>query len=93
MTCISASAELIPRPSAREKEINEQKEHATAILPLPRRSRTQLLAQDQAQIESSYVDQLPFQNVLVFAQMGSPHTTRLVAMGETTFHQFTASTQ
>ena len=48
--------------------------------------RTQHLAQDEAQIEGAYMDQLTFQNVLVSAQVSAPHTTRLVAMRKAAFH-------
>ena len=41
----------------------------TAVSQLPRRSRTQQLAQDQAQVERAHVDQLPLQNILASAQM------------------------
>src|ERR1039458_815813 len=78
----AAPAEPISMLPAREQAINEQKKQATTIFPLPRRARTQQLAQDQAQVEGSHVDQLPLQNVLVSAQMGASHTTCLVAVGK-----------
>jgi hypothetical protein len=80
-------------PVCKQQEISQQKNHATAVPPLPRGSRTQQLAQDQAQVESPHMDQLPLQNVLVTTQMGAPHTTRVVAMRKAAFHQLAAPPQ
>lgn len=55
-----------------------------------RRTRTQQLTHDQAQVEAAYVDQLPLQNVLVSAQMGAPHAAGFIAMREAAFDQVTA---
>ena len=44
------------------------------------RARAHQLAQDQAQVEGSHVDQLPLQNVIVAAQVGAPHATRVVTV-------------
>jgi hypothetical protein len=63
----------IPTFRVREQEIKEQKNRDTTVSPIPRSAGPQQLAQDQAQIEPSDVDQLPFQNVLVAPRMGPPH--------------------
>jgi hypothetical protein len=60
---------------------------------LARRTRSQQLAQNQTQVERSYVDQLPFQNVLPPPQMAAPHTARLVAVREAAFDQLSRSSQ
>jgi hypothetical protein len=83
----------IPSLPAREQEINEQKKHATTVSPLPRRARTQQLAQDQAQVERAHMDQLPLQNVLVSAQVRAPHAAGVVAVREAAFHQLAAPPQ
>jgi len=53
----------------------------------------QKLAQNQAQVERSYMDQLPLQNVLSPSQMAAPHATRLVAVRKAAFDQLTAPSQ
>jgi hypothetical protein len=58
---------------------------AEAVSQLLRRARTQHLAHYQTQVEASHVDQLPLQNVLVTAQMGSPHAAGFIAMREAAF--------
>ena len=60
---------------------------AQAVSQLSRRARPQHLAQDQAQIEGTHVDQLPFQDVLVSAQVSTPQTTRFIAVRKAAFHQ------
>ena len=55
---------------------------AEAVFQLSRRSCTQHLAQDQAQIEGSHMNQLPLQNVLVSAQVSASHATRLIGYFE-----------
>ena len=78
---------------AQEQPRNKKNKQASAVSPLPRRARAHLLAQDEAQVEGSHVDQLPLQNVLVSAQVGAPHATRVVAMRKAAFHQFAAPPQ
>ena len=58
---------------------------APAVLPLPWRARAHQLAQDQAQVEGSHVDQLPLQNVIVSAQVGAPHPAGVIAMRKAAF--------
>src|SRR6266446_8899300 len=69
-------------PQAQQKAQKLGKYLSSSVLPLPRRARTQQFAQDQAQIERAYMDQLPLQNVFVSAQMATPHPSRLVAVRE-----------
>jgi hypothetical protein len=64
-----------------------------AIGELSRGSCAYHLAQNQAQVEGSHMDQLPLENVLVFSQVGMPHVTRLVAVGEAAFHQLAAPSE
>jgi len=66
---------------------------APAVLPLPWRARAHQLAQDEAEVEGSHVDQLPLQNVVVAAQVGAPHATRVVTVRKATFQQLAAPPQ
>jgi hypothetical protein len=50
-----------------------------AISQPPWRSSSQHFAHYQAQVEASHVNQLPFQNIPVPAQTGSPHATGFIA--------------
>jgi hypothetical protein len=77
-----ASLEPIRTFPTREQQIHNKNEHATAVLPFPRRACAQQLAQNQAQIERAHMDQLPLENVFVSAQMAASHSTRLVAVRE-----------
>jgi hypothetical protein len=79
--------------AAWEQQIKERSQLSEAVSPLPRRTRTQPLAQDQTQVEGSHVDQLPLQNVLVSAQVRAPHAAGIVAMGEAAFNQLAAPPQ
>ncbi|HZL65971.1 MAG TPA: hypothetical protein VFC29_01430 [Candidatus Limnocylindrales bacterium] len=88
-----ASAEPIGILSACKQEIKEQNQLGEAVSPLPRRARTQHLAQDQAQVERADMNQLPLQNVLVSAQVRAPHPAGLVAVREAAFHQLAAPPQ
>ncbi len=67
---------------ARDQQKNAYHEPSKAVSQFPRRARTQQLAQDQAQIERAHMHQLPFQNVVVSAQMATPQRARLVAVRE-----------
>lgn len=80
-------------PVCKQQEISQQKNHATAVPPLPRGSRTQQLAQDQAQVEGADMNQLPLQNVLLSAQVRAPHAAGVVAVREAAFHQLAAPPQ
>jgi len=51
----------IPTFPAREQQVNQQKKHATAVSPLPRRARPHQLAQDQAQVECPHAAKDNFQ--------------------------------
>lgn len=64
-----------------------------AIIQLPRRARSEQLAQNQTQIERSQVDQLPFRNVLPPLQMAASHTARLVAMREAAFDELASPSE
>src|SRR6516164_236143 len=79
--------------AAQEQQRNKKNKQASAVSPLPRRARSHQLAQDEAQVESSHVDQLPLQNVIVSAQVGAPHAARVVAMRKAAFHQLAAPPQ
>ena len=52
----STSAKPILIYPTRENEIGKQNEPPKAVSPLPRRTRTQQLAQDQAQVERAYMN-------------------------------------
>src|SRR5579862_6965198 len=71
----------------------EQKQHSAEIIPLAGRAGAQQLAENQAQIEPRHMDQLPLENIVVLAQMRSPHSTCLVAMGEAAFDQLSPPSQ
>ena len=61
-------------------KLKGQNKSAAAVLPLPPRARARPLAQDQASIERTHVDQLPFPNVFLPAQRAAPHRARLLAV-------------
>jgi hypothetical protein len=63
------------------------------VSPLPRRSGANQLAQNQTQIERRNVNQLPLQNIRVFAQVRSAYAAGVVTMCEAPFDQFAALAQ
>jgi hypothetical protein len=65
----------------------------SAVFQLARRTRSQQLAQNQAQVERSDMDQLPLQNVLPSSEMAAPHAARLVAVRKAAFDQLAAPSQ
>jgi len=77
----------------RKQRPQEQKQALSQVVPLPRRAGAQQAAEDQAQIEGSHMDQLPLEDVVVFAQMGTPHAPGVVAVSEAAFHQFATPPQ
>src|ERR1700681_1062044 len=78
---------------AQQKAQKSRKHLPSAVFKLAWRTRSQQLAQNQAQVERSYMDQLPLQNVLPPPQMTAPHAARLVAVREAAFDQLPASSQ
>jgi hypothetical protein len=60
----SESPEGSGRHLARQRAQKSRKYLPSAVFQLARRARSQQLAQNQAQVERSYMDQLPLQNVL-----------------------------
>jgi hypothetical protein len=70
-----------------------QNEACGSVVQFPWRSSAHQLAQDQAQVEGSDVDQLPLQYVLAPAQVTAPQTAGLVAVGEAALDQFAAPSQ
>jgi hypothetical protein len=64
---VTASTGAIVAISTREQQQESQEARPEAISHLSRRSRTEHLAQNQAQSERAHMDQLPIQDVLVFA--------------------------
>src|SRR5262249_11462128 len=64
-----------------------------AIPQLPRRSRSQNLAENQAQVERADVNQLSLQNVLSPAQVCSSHSAGFVAVGKGPLYQLSALLQ
>ena len=67
-------------PRAQQKAQELQKQLPRPVLQLPRRTRSQHLSQNQAQVEPAHVDQLPLQNIFVSAQMAAPQPARFVTM-------------
>ena len=77
----------------REQQIDLQNARTKAVSQLSRRSRTQHLAQNQAQVERADVTQLPLQDVVSSPQVAAPHPTRLVAVRETALDELAAPPQ
>ena len=90
---IESPDEGTARHPARQSAQKSRNDLPCAIFQLARRTRPQQLAQNQAQVERSYMDQLPLQNVLPPSEMAAPHAARLVAVREAAFDQLTASSQ
>src|ERR1700739_2704516 len=80
-------------PTVRKQAQERQKQHSTAVVPLPRCTSAQQLAENQTEIEPGHMNQLPLEDVGMFAQMRAPHAARVVAMGKATFHQFAAPSE
>ena len=57
----------------------------------PARASAQQFAEDQAQVERRHMDQLPLEDVVMFAQVRAPHPAGIVTVREAAFHQFAAS--
>jgi len=74
----------------REKE---RKSRAAGALESARLAHAHHLAQDQAQIDRSGVNQEPLQNIGVATEVRAPHAASLVKMGEGPLHQLAAPTQ
>ena len=91
------SPEASTRPTAmraaRKQPKQEQKQHSTQVVPLPRSACAQQAAEDQAQIESCNVDQLTFEDIVMCAQMRAPHSAGVVTVREAAFHQLATSPQ
>ena len=81
------SARPMAMRATRKQPKQEQKQHSTQVVPLPRSARAQQAAEDQAQIESCNVDQLPLEDILMASQMSPPHGPGIVTMREATFDQ------
>ena len=81
------------RREAHQKAQEMPKHSSGAVSQLPRRARSQQLPQNQAQVERSHVNQLPFQNVLPAPQIAAPQATRFVAVREAAFNQLAAPPQ
>jgi len=77
-------------PRAQQKAQELQKQLLRPVFQLPRRTRSQHLSQNQAQVEPAHVDQLPLQNIFVSAQMAAPQPARFVTMREATLDQLAA---
>ena len=77
----------------REPQKDWQNVLAKAVSQLSRRARTQQLAQDQAQVESTHMNQLSLQNVVSSAQVAAPQAARLVAVREAAFDELAAPPQ
>jgi hypothetical protein len=89
----TASTGVVLTISVPEQQKNAHDKHAEAVSQLPWRARSQELPRRQTQIERSYVNQLPFQNVLPSPQMAAPHAARLVAMRKAAFDHLPAPSQ
>jgi hypothetical protein len=72
---------------------NEQKQPSAEVDPLPRRAGAQQLAKDQAQIESSDMNELPLEDVVVLTQMSAPHASSVVAVREAAFYELAAPSE
>src|ERR1035437_5013914 len=80
-------------PQTQQKARELRKKLPSKVSQLPRRARSQQFPQNQAQVERTHVDQLPFQNVFLAAQMAAPHSARLVAVREAALDQLAAPPQ
>jgi hypothetical protein len=80
-------------PQTQQKARELRKQLPSKVSQLPRRARSQQFPQNQAQVERTHVDQLPFQNVFLAAQMAAPHSARLVAVREAALDQLAAPPQ
>ena len=60
------------------------------LVPLPRSAGVPQAAEDQAQIEGAHMHQLPLEDVVLLARLGTSHASRVVAVGKAAFHQLAA---
>jgi len=77
----------------RKECAQEQKQALSKVVPLPRSAGAEQTAENQAQIEGAHMNQLPLEDVVMFAKVGAPHASRVVAVSEAAFHQFAAPPQ
>ena len=70
------------------KDSQRQNARLRRISEAPRRSMATGFAHYQPEIEGARVNQQPFDDVFMPAQMGSPHRARLIQMGEAAFDPF-----
>jgi hypothetical protein len=77
--------------------VNEPLQHKNkyceAVFQLPRSACADQRTENQAEIECADVNQLPLENIVVSAQMSSPHTAGIVAMREAPLDQFASLAQ
>ena len=71
----------------------EEKQRSTLVVPFARSASAQHAAENEAQVESSHMDQLPLEDVLVPAQMSSPHSSGIVTMREAPLDQLASFAQ
>jgi hypothetical protein len=74
-----------PIPASEQPE-EPQNKLGGPVSQFPWRSCTQRLAQNQAEVERTDMNQQTLQDVLVPAQGASTHSTGFVAVGKTSFH-------
>src|SRR5438132_4171486 len=67
-------------------------EDGGAVLQAARRAHTDHLTHDESEIEATDVNQVPFENIRVAAQMRAAHSACVVDVGERAFDRLPAST-
>ena len=63
------------------------------LVPLPRSAGVPQAAEDQAQIEGAHMHQLPLEDVVLLAKLGTSHASRVVAVSKAAFHKLAAPSQ
>ena len=84
---------VVGLPEACKEVLEHKNKPGKAVLQLSRRTGTDQSAEDQAQIERADVNQLAFENILVTAQMSSPHGSGFVTMSEAPLDQLASLAQ
>src|ERR1035441_1909546 len=67
---------------AANKALQHKNKQCAVVFQLPRGARPDQRTENQAEIECADVNQLPLEDVLVAAQMSSPHCPGIVTMRE-----------
>src|SRR5438309_2169359 len=73
--------------------LQHKHEYGEAVSQLPRSACADQRTENQAEIECADVNQLPLEDVLVSAQMSSPHSSGIVTMREAPLDQLASLAQ